>query len=202
MISYVEGNISEVDIDYLVVDVNGIGYEVYVPASLITKLPKSRECIRFYTHHNIREDEQTLYGFLTKRERDMFRDLKSVSGIGPKVALAMLSHLSVEQIIEAVIRADDKLIATTPGVGKKTASRMILELKGKFGSIEIQSVAASVGQGGVTVEPSITEDARSALMALGYNARDIGNAMSSISAEEMQTITTAEDCIKIILKRL
>ena len=132
MIKYLNGTLAEVDIDSIVVEVSGIGYGVNVPVSVIENVREIGSKIKIYTYMNVKEDDVSLYGFLTKDELEIFKRIISVSGIGPKGGLAILSTLSADDLRFAVLSDDAKAIAKSPGIGLKTASKLILELKDKF----------------------------------------------------------------------
>ena len=132
MIKYLNGILQEVDVDNVVVEVNGIGYGINVPTTVIANIREIGSKIKIYTYLNVKEDEMTLFGFLTKDELDIFKKIISVSGIGPKGGLAILSTLSTDDLRFAVLSDDAKAIAKSPGIGAKTASKLILELKDGF----------------------------------------------------------------------
>jgi Holliday junction DNA helicase RuvA len=159
----------------LIVDVNGVGYEVEVPMSTFYNLPEIGAKVTLLTQFVVREDAQLLFGFLTAREREGFRQLVKVSGIGAKSALVILSGLSVDDLAHAIAIQDVALLVRIPGIGKKTAERMLLELRDKF---------TFVGNSGATTSQpaSSTNDVLNALLALGYNEREALLAVKSIPA--------------------
>jgi Holliday junction DNA helicase RuvA len=164
MIASLTGRLRRKATDYLVVDVSGVGYRVQAPLSTYYGIPGTGEEISLHIHTHVREDSLSLFGFLSEAERDMFLLLTGVSGIGPRLALAVLSSLSVSDIAAAIQSSDDSKLCTIPGIGRKTAARMVLELKDK-----IKPLAAAVSQ----YDESATgadhlEDAVSALVNLGY----------------------------------
>ena len=199
MYSYISGTLEEVYQDTVVVDNQGIGYNIQVPLRLIEALPPVGSRIRIYTYLAVREDAFSLFGFETRDELNLFKMLINVSGIGPKGGLAILSVLSPDELRFAIIAEDDKKIAKAPGVGKKTAQRMIIELKDKIdlsdiGGGEDSSVpAAAVGS------TSIRGEAAEALTALGYSASDAAQVLRDIEiTEDMDT----EALLKEALKRM
>jgi holliday junction DNA helicase RuvA len=202
MINYLDGKIEETFEDSIVIDVNGIGYEVFVPNNFLPNIPKEQDIVRVYTYQAFREDGQSLYGFLNKKDKDIFKSLISVSGIGPKGGLAILSHLKSDVVIEAVIKGDDKLLATAPGIGKKTASRMVLELREKFGHLSEDVMADGVSSSVNMVDHDIKEDAKSALMALGYGIREIQKSITALSMDDLENVKSTEDLIRLSLKKL
>ena len=172
------------------IDCNGVGYECEVPMSTFYLLPQVGEKVTLLTHFVVREDAQLLFGFGTNQERLMFRQLLKVNGIGAKSALAILSGLSIDELIQAVSLQEAGLLTRVPGIGKKTAERLLLELKDKF----TLDSALSIKGSGIT---SISQDVLNALIALGYNERESLNAVKSLD-----TNLTVNDGIKQALKYL
>lgn len=165
MIGRLVGQLVEKNPPDLLVDVGGVGYELAVPMSTFYNLPDVGGTVTLLTHFIVREDAQLLYGFLTASERSAFRQLIKISGIGPRTALAILSGMSVSDIAQAVSTGDSALLTRIPGIGKKTAERLVLELKGKLG-------ADLTGAAGTGVSQSSNSDIISALIALGYSERE------------------------------
>ena len=171
MISYIEGILSETAPDGIVVEAGGVGYFLRVPSSLPAELPPPGSRVKIYTHLQVREDGIALYGFRSRDEVDVFRLLLSVSGVGPKAALGVLSVLSADDLRFAVLSDDAKVIAKAPGLGPKTAKKVILELKDKFSMEEVlekntaRETAASPSSGA-------RDEAVLALEALGYSASE------------------------------
>ncbi len=158
----------------LLVDVNGVGYEVDVPMSTFYNLPGLGERIVLLTHFVVREDAQLLYGFLTHDERATFRQLIRISGIGPRLALSILSGLSVNELAQAITRQDSGRLVKVPGIGKKTAERLLLELKGKLGD----ALAAPA-----SVASDAQADILQALLALGYSDKEAAAALKALPAD-------------------
>lgn len=156
----------------VLVDVNGIGYEIDVPMSTFYNLPALGEKVSLLTHHAIREDAHLLYGFGSEIERAAFRELLKVSGIGAKTALSVLSGLSVNDLSVAIAGQEIGRIVKVPGIGKKTAERLLLELKGK--PVFAGAIASAAGAS------SISDDVRQALLALGYNERETAEALRQL----------------------
>jgi holliday junction DNA helicase RuvA len=174
----------------VLLDVNGVGYEVDVPMSSFYNLPALGEPVQLLTHLVVREDAQLLYGFLTEGERATFRELVKISGVGPRTALAILSGLSVAELAAAVTRQDGARLVKVPGIGKKTAERLLLELKGKLGA-EMPLAAGA---------PTLTDaqaDITQALQALGYNEREAAAAVKALPPD-----VGVADGIKQALKSL
>lgn len=174
----------------VLIDVNGVGYECEVPMSTFYNLPAIGEKVVLLTQFIVREDAQLLYGFGSDRERLTFRQLLKVNGVGAKSALSILSGLSVDDLVQAVALQDTALLTRVPGVGKKTAERLLLELKDKF-SVDGMSIAQS---GHVK---SASGDVLNALLALGYNEREALAAVKTLAAD-----VTVADGIKQALKSL
>ena len=172
----------------LLVDVNGVGYEVDVPMSTFYNLPGLGERIVLLTHFVVREDAQLLYGFLTHDERATIRQLIRISGIGPRLALSILSGLSVNELAQAITRQDSGRLVKVPGIGKKTAERLLLELKGKLGD----ALAAPA-----SVASDAQADILQALLALGYSDKEAAAALKALPAE-----VGVSDGIKLALRAL
>ena len=172
MIGRIQGTLIESNPPQVLVDVHGIGYEVDVPMSTFYNLPGLGEKVTLLAHMVVREDAQLLYGFLTASERDCFRQLLKVTGIGARTALAILSGMSVEMLVQAVAMQEVGILTKVPGIGKKTAERLILELKDKLGSAMINS--------GVTVASSAIADVIKALVSLGYSEREATQAAKKL----------------------
>ncbi len=166
MIAHLRGKLMQKDPSRVIVDVNGVGYEVVVPLTTFTALPDAGADVSIDIHTHVREDIIALYGFSTRRERAIFEKLMTISGIGPKLAITILSGGSVEQLITAIKRGDIARLTAIPGVGKKTAERIILELKDK-----LQEFAEA------PQKPSVEVDVMSALENLGYNRALAESAM-------------------------
>ena len=190
MIGRISGILLDKTPPLALIDCNGVGYECEVPMSTFYLLPQVGEKVTLLTHFVVREDAQLLFGFGTIQERLMFRQLLKVNGIGAKSALAILSGLSIDELIQAVSLQEAGLLTRVPGIGKKTAERLLLELKDKF----TLDSALSIKGSGVT---SISQDVLNALIALGYNERESLNSVKSLD-----TNLTVNDGIKQALKYL
>lgn len=172
MIAYLKGVLAEKEITRVVVECHGVGYEAAIPLSTFDRLPAEGAEVKLYTHHEVREDAQLLFGFATKPERDMFRLVTTVSGVGPKLALAVLSGLTVGDLQLAVSQGDAKRLAAVKGIGKKTAARIVVELKDKINPIEALANAAAETS---REQGAVLRDAMLALAALGFS-EDIARA--------------------------
>ncbi len=190
MIARLKGVLIEKTPPQVVIDCQGVGYECEVPMSTFYNLPNLGESVTLLTHFIVREDAQLLYGFGTERERSTFRQLLKVNGVGAKSALSILSGLSVDDLIQAIALQETALLTRVPGVGKKTAERLLLELKDKF-SVEGLTNAS------VAAPKSATGDVLNALIALGYNEREALATVKQLPAE-----VALSDGIKQALKLL
>ncbi|HJW25690.1 MAG TPA: Holliday junction branch migration protein RuvA [Rhodocyclaceae bacterium] len=173
MIGRITGLLAEKNPPQILVDVHGIGYELDVPMSTFYNLPGAGEKVSLLTHFAVREDGQFLYGFLTEAERFAFRQLIKISGVGARIALSVLSGLSVADLAAAVARQEAGRLTKIPGIGKKTAERLLLELKGKLAETTSAALPA--------MEDS-SHDILNALLALGYNEREAAGAMKQLPA--------------------
>lgn len=192
MIGRLTGILQEKTPPQVVVDVNGVGYEVEVPMSTFYNLPDSGSKVTLLTQFVVREDAQLLYGFLSSKERDAFRQLIKISGIGAKSALGILSGLSVDDLAHAIAAQDSALLVKIPGIGKKTAERLLLELRDKFSFAGSTSALLS---GGASAPAG--NDVLNALLALGYNEREALSAIKQLPAG-----TSVSDGIRQALKLL
>lgn len=189
MIGRLHGKLIEKTPPQVLVDVGGVGYEVDVPMSTFCNLPAEGSEITLLTHFIVREDAQLLYGFATAAERQTFRALIRISGVGPRIALAVLSGMSAQDLADAVEQGNATLLTRVPGIGKKTADRLVLELKGKLAGNAFAPAggAASAAQA----------DILSALMALGYSEREAQASVRALPAE-----VTVSEGIRLALKAL
>jgi Holliday junction DNA helicase RuvA len=189
MIGRITGVLAEKAPPQVLLDAGGVGYEVDVPMSTFFQLPALGERVTLLTHFVVREDAQLLFGFLTPTERHAFRELLRISGIGPRMALAVLSGLSVSELSQAVMAQDSARLVKVPGIGRKTAERLLLELKGRLAPELSTPAAATHGEAG--------SDIVQALLALGYNERDAQAALKSLPAG-----TGVAEGIRLALKSL
>jgi holliday junction DNA helicase RuvA len=180
MITSIRGTLTESALVRAVVEVDGFGYEVHVPVTTAERLPAVGSTVKLHTLVIYREDSQTLYGFAAAEDRDFFRlMIENVTGIGPKMALSIMSRLSLPLLQGAIRSGDIAALAKCPGIGKKTAERMVIELKGRVGSSGAQAPAASAG--GPAADQSPHADAVAALVALGYKVADADEAVRRAS---------------------
>src|ERR671926_1049762 len=194
MITFLNGNLVNALPTQAIVDVRGVGYEVFIPLSSYDKLPAAGQPVQILTHLHVREDAQILYGFMSASERDLFRLLvNNVSGIGPKLALAVLSGMSVNNFKAAVVNSDVTALSKISGLGKKTAERIVLELKDKLGVAAAWEVAA--GAHAPTPEQEQANEAVLALIALGYKQVDAHKAVRDLQQKEPGK--SAEELVKL-----
>ena len=188
MFAHIEGIVSEKNRDSMVVDVHGIGFLLYVSTNTLSNSPMAGEPCKLYCVLNVREDAMDLFGFLTREEKNMFERLRSVSGIGSRMALAILSSISVRDLSLALVSGDASTLLRVPGIGKKTAQRLVLELKDKIEDVDLASGGA-VPTAGSRPE-SAQGDAVAALLTLGYSSSEAARAVSAVSdqSEEVDRI--------------
>ena len=189
MIGRLSGTLADRNPAQLLVECGGVGYEVHVPMSTFYNLPPTGDKVSLLTHFVVREDAQLLYGFGTAGEREAFRQLIKISGVGPRTALSVLSGMSVGDIAQAVTAQDAGRLVKVPGIGKKTAERLLLELKGKLG--------ADLGAGSAGVHSDAQTDILQALVALGYSDKE-----ASASVKVLPKEVGVSDGIKLALKAL
>ena len=186
MIAYLNGILAEIEEENIVIEVNGIGYNVRIPAGMAGRLPQIGEVVKLYTYTSVREDAIGLYGFLSRDDLNMYRQLITVSGIGPKGGLSVLSAMSADELRMAVISQDAKAIAKAPGIGTKTAQRIILELKDKI-SLEDTAMMREVNQvpqgSMLTGKSQAQTEAVEALTALGYSPSEALRAVKAVLQE-------------------
>lgn len=201
MIGYVSGKLAEIEEEYVIVDVNGIGIRVLLGAAFLCEMPAIGSQIKIYTYTYVKEDAFLLYGFRSKDELSLFKQLITVSGVGPKSGLGILSVLSADDLRFAIYAGDAKTIAKAPGIGKKTAERLVLELKGKVNLADSESVTL-LEQIATTFaeEPKRNrKDAIDALTALGYSSMEAAKAVKSVNPSDDMDV---EDILKQALKFL
>ncbi len=188
MINYLKGKAVEIvkstsNRIIAILEVNQIGYEVQIPSRLARQLPVGdSEPVQIFTHLQIREDQQILYGFACAAERDLFRQLVSVSGIGTQLAIALIDTLGLENLVQAIVTGNIRTLSKTPGVGKKTAERIALELKTKLAQWR-QLAGVTPSTSSATPAAAILEDVEMTLLALGYTGEEIDQALSALSQD-------------------
>lgn len=198
MIAFLHGLLAEKHPNRAIIDVSGVGYEVGISTQTFASLPQLGSEVRLLTYHHMTESEQRLFGFLNNTEKSLFELLITVKGVGPRLALTMLSGMPARDIVASIARQDAIMLARTPGIGKKTAERLVLELKDKVGSdSENFSAATSMGK---TIPGSPQSEAVSALEALGFKRVDAEKAVE-LSVADSSSDETGE-IVRAALKRL
>lgn len=199
MISFIRGSLERRAENFIIIESGGIGYQVFVSPATLARLPQTGAEVKVYTYLDVKEGGISMYGFFSSDEQEMFHKLLTVSGVGPKGALGFLAQLTPRQLILAILSDDVKTLCQAPGVGRKTAQRVVLELKDKFRTEE------TLEQGEMwqrELSPTGGTDARfeaiDAMMALGYSRNKAGKAVNAIAAEGM----TTEDILKAALKKM
>ncbi|MDX1497803.1 MAG: Holliday junction branch migration protein RuvA [Salinisphaeraceae bacterium] len=192
MIGRLTGRLLEKQPPALIIDVNGVGYEVEAPMSTFYKLPVLGEQVTLHTHLHVREDAQQLYGFAELKERQLFRDLIKISGVGAKLALTVLSGISVEDFIATIHGGDANSLTKLPGIGRKTAERLVMEMRDKLDADgELPGTSLPTGSAGAG------QDALSALQALGYKPAEAARLLKKVSAPDL----SSEELIRLALKQ-
>lgn len=198
MFSYIKGTLEEIAEGFLVVDNHGIGYQIQTSAFVLDELPSIGTEVKIYTYLHVKEDSMTLFGFLTKEELLIFQLLLRVNGIGPKGALGILSALSVDELRFAVLAGDAKAISKAPGIGAKSAQRIILELKDKLDITEVLTDSGSVERT-EPKEQTAKNEAVQALVALGYSSSE---ALSAVTKADVSPDADVEEILKASLKQM
>ena len=195
MIGHLKGKIISKSPPEVLIEVQGIGYEVLCPMSTIYELDNLSDDVLLFTHLSIKEDAHTLFGFITKDEKNVFRELIRVNGVGPKVALAILSNLSVHSLVECISTEDADLLAKTPGIGKKTALKLIVELQDRLSKLDLVGSLANSIEIKQNSNPN-SKQAIEALQSLGFKAKEANRMVSKIEDQELST----EQLIRLALQ--
>lgn len=205
MIGRLRGIILEKQPPEILLEVSGVGYELQLPMTCFYELPSLGEEVTLYTHFVVREDAQLLYGFNNRRERSLFRELLKANGVGPKLALAILSGMSANQVVSAIEREDISSLIKLPGVGKKTAERLVVEMKDRLkgwseGAL-FTPMTDAVGVAQANGEPlsSVEEEAISALLALGYKPQQAATVVSKVAKPEMKVEALIREALRAML---
>lgn len=193
MIGRIEGQLVEISDNVVLLAVGGLGYEVEVTHNVLASLPGREQTVRLYTHFVVREDAQQLYGFASRAERDLFRLFIRITGIGPKLAMALLSSFQLPELADAVRKGEVAMLTRVPGVGRKTAERLLLELRDKLPETLAPAAAAPANGGGFALE-----EAERALVSLGYRPAEAARLVASVKAEG----ETTEELVRAALRRL
>ena len=195
MIGHLKGQIISKNPPEILMEVGGIGYELLCPMSTFYELGNLNDELLLFTHLSIKEDAHTLFGFISKDEKNIFRELIRVNGVGPKVALAILSHLSVTSLIECIATEDSDLLAKTPGIGKKTALKLIVELQDRLSKVELVSSHSRTNRFRQSSNPN-AKQAIEALQSLGFKTKEANKMVSKIEDKDL----TTEQLIRLALQ--
>jgi len=207
MYSYFTGILAEKTSDSIVVEVNGIGWELKIPLSTYNSLPEQQATVKIYVYTHQTEDDTRLFGFFTKPEKELFKLLININKIGPKLALALMSHISINDLLTAIVTQNHNIIAQIPGFGKKTAERLIVELKDKIDNISSLEVKSPTENETNLPKSSLNSiminEVENALTSLGYKSAEIRKTLSSVPIDsDMSIENIVKACIKYIyLKR-
>jgi len=199
MISHLKGILEHIDKDHISLDVNGVGYKVHISTNVLNKLPKPGTSLNIFTFQVVRENDISLFGFLNKEERNLFSTLLKVSGVGPKAASAILSCAPLDKLVSAITRGDADLLASAPGIGKKTAQKVVIELKEKIA--KAYGLKAGELKLDLPGESPLVSEAVQALMALGYSPKEAKIALQD-SKVDLEKAKNVEEVIKSALKAL
>lgn len=206
MIAYVNGILENLEEGNAVIDVNGIGYNVNISGSTMDRMPGIGEMVKLYTYTNVKEDAFTLFGFLSRDELNLFKLLITVNGIGPKGGLAILSVMTPDDLRFAILAGDSKSLSKAPGIGKKTAERITLELRDKLKLSEDELLggtsAGASDLGPMDGDNSARDEAVAALVALGYNSSDAMKAVRKVLASDKAAVEDTEILLKLALKEM
>lgn len=198
MIALVRGTLAYKSIDHVIIDVGGVGYRLFIPLSTFYSLPETGE-ISLFTHTHVREDSLLLYGFLSLEEKNLFVILIGISGIGPKLAVNILSHIPAGDLKRAIASGDIKRLSGLPGIGKKTAERLVLELKDKVGPIAGHAASSGSSPAAGTATGDLISDVISALVNLGYKENQARKVLENM---ELAPDLSMEEALKGALKVL
>lgn len=197
MFEYIRGKFISISKDYIVLENNNIGYKIYTSGNTISQMPPVEEMVLLYTEQIVREDFIGLYGFYTKEELEMFKLLITINGVGAKAALSLLSISNVNNLKYGILTGEEKLLTKAPGIGKKIAQRIILELKDKLTCEDLLNEEKIINGNIVTIDKSRINDALEALMSLGFNEKESNKALDNIDMSN-----SLEEIIKESLKYL
>lgn len=196
MIGRIKGILIKKDPPWMLVDVNGVGYEIEAPMRVFFELPENQTEVTIITHHLVREDAQILYGFLNDGQRDLFRKLLKVNGIGAKSALAVLSTMSAAEFHAVIQSQDVNAIVKVPGIGKKTAQRLIIEMRDKLGDISDVMSSTPTAANFDNIPASAQSEAVAALQSLGFKPQDVSQMVKAVAKDGM----SAEEIIRLCLQ--
>lgn len=201
MIGWLQGTILEKQAPYLLLNVNGVGYEIQAPMTTFYAI-ENRDSVELFTHFVVREDAQQLYGFASRDERSLFRHLIKVNGVGPKLALAILSGMDVQRVVLCIQTDDVNALVKIPGIGRKTAERLLIEMRDRLKDWYVDGAAILAPAAQDRQENNsrfVVQEAESALIALGYKPQEAAKMIQAVNSEDVQT---AEALIRAALKRM
>lgn len=199
MIAYVSGTLAEKKPTVAIIDVQGLGYRLMIPTSTYEALPSVGQAAKLFAYQHVREDALLLFGFATTAEREMFETMLSVSGIGPKLALAALSAMRPSELRDYVLAGDSSLLTNIPGVGRKTAERLIIELRDRVARMDLADAGASPLSGGSEARSAARADALAALEALGFSRAGAEKSLRK-ALRSNPGVQSAEDLIRLALR--
>ena len=199
MIAFLKGELSAIYDDRVIIEVSGVGYNVLMPYSCISLLPGIGNIVKIYTYLSVREDAMWLYGFNTSDELDLYKLLITVNGIGPKAALQLMSYLSIEDLKFAILSSDSKTISKAPGIGPKTAQRLIIDLKDKIDLLNTYEAKVQKASATTSKLSENKQEACDALIALGYSQKD---AYAAVSQTDLDDDASVEDILKTALRNI
>ena len=200
MFAYIKGTLTALSENVAIIEAGGVGCELFISKRDAADLmPKQNQEVRLYTFLNIKEDAHTIFGFLTAETKHVFLTLLDVSGVGPKLALTLLAELSPQQLIQAILSNNLPLIISVPGIGKKTAERLVLELRDKFKNMNFIGLSATENTPAQSINQQLTHDVMEALTVLGYNGGEIRKMIQSLSSE-LNVSHTVESAVTLILR--
>ncbi|MCB1663060.1 MAG: Holliday junction branch migration protein RuvA [Pseudomonadales bacterium] len=201
MIGRIKGRLAEKTPPDILIDVNGVGYELQVPMNTFYRLPELNEEVLLHTHFVVREDAQLLYGFYDVRERSLFRELIKINGVGPKLGLAILSGIESNEFVRVVRNNDVNALVCLPGIGKKTAERLIIEMRDKLKDWQSDaSDDSELNSAGPFGTNQAIGEAESALVALGYKPKEAERAVKSVASEGMSNQDLIRNALKVMAK--
>lgn len=205
MLGRIRGVLAEKSPPFILVDVMGVGYEIQLPMTSLYQLPESGNEVTIFTHFVVREDAQLLFGFATKQERALFREIIKANGVGPKLALTILSGMSAQQFIQVVNEGDVTALVKLPGVGKKTAERLLVEMKDRLGNLEVSANVEAISPAMLNVGSSLDNpplqakpEAISALVALGYSQVQANKMVKEVYQEEMSSEELIREALRSV----
>jgi Holliday junction DNA helicase RuvA len=197
MIGWLQGELREKRPPYLLVDVNGVGYELEAPMTTFYTLPQTGEAVKLYTHQVVRDDAHQLYGFAERRDRDVFRMLLKVSGVGAKIGLAILSGMDAQAFSRCIFEGDTASLSRLPGIGKKTAERLVIEMRDRLDTSDGEMRTGTAGQAAPAKSDPVGE-AVSALVSLGFKPQEASQRVRSVGGADL----SCEEIVRLALQSL